>query len=886
MDTPCVIVRSPSDLQKLNILDIGELHPYWIELISNVYLGVLERYGDGLECVRRISVIDNISVVDHAKTRSPRVAIEHSVVISSADGSRRPHVLFSKALLGRDADLDRTRRIIRSRSRSGVTVLTERPEEAFVLHTFLHVVAELGLRDPVVRRDLEWAVSATIRDTWRISKKNELRFKEKIARLVSDLAATATAEFVTECLVSWHQRGPLAPELHQAVGYIYESHLRRGLQHAEYVKAMARRRYEAGIRLEPSTAWWHYEQHPCFTSPREMQQLESTKQRCRVLWQPLALPSEVAEKGIQLWPVSQRSRHQATKKSHLKIEAQEDLREACEQLAFSRHLFLGAYGTSSIPETLETSATQVMGNGTRAGGAPRTRKIQNTPKADRRSWFGLAVLSLPTILLSLDLSLLHLALPSIAEDLRPNSTELLWILDIYGFMIAGFLITMGNLGDRIGRRRLLLVGAATFGVLSVVAAYANSAHMLIVLRGLLGIAGATLMPSTLALITNMFRDPRQRTAAISIWMASFLGGIAVGPVIGGYLLDYFWWGSVFLIGVPVMIVLLVAGPLLLPEYRDTHSRSLDVVGVALSLLAILPAMYGIKEIARNGPEWLNVALIVTGAVAGMLFVRRQARHASPMVDLALFRRPQFVTALMLMLLSAATAAGIYLFLAQYLQLVKGLSPLRSGLWFLPAAVATVIVAVLTPSIAARIGAVTTVTVALVLSAAGAAVLTQVDAADELTVAVVGMVIVFLGVGPISVLGTDLVVTSAPPSRAGAASSLSETSSELGVALGVAILGSLGSAAYHARIPESWTGVPDGAATVVGDTLPGAMAVVSGLPSELGQSVWASACDAFVHGMHVAAGASGIVLLLLAVASITWLRDGDSASSELPIKAAE
>ena len=215
-------------------------------------------------------------------------------------------------------------------------------------------------------------------------------------------------------------------------------------------------------------------------------------------------------------------------------------------------------------------------------------------------WGGLAVLALPTLLVAMDLTVLHLAVPHISADLEPSSVELLWIVDIYGFLVAGSLITMGTLGDRIGRRRLLLAGAVTFGVASVIAAFANSAGMLITTRALLGVAGATLLPSTLALIRHMFVDPRQRGLAIGVWAAVFSAGTALGPVLGGALLERFWWGSVFLIGVPAMVTLLLVGPAVLPEYRDPDAGRLDLVSAALSLVGVLAFIYGLKQIAENG----------------------------------------------------------------------------------------------------------------------------------------------------------------------------------------------------------------------------------------------------------------------------------------------
>ena len=307
-----------------------------------------------------------------------------------------------------------------------------------------------------------------------------------------------------------------------------------------------------------------------------------------------------------------------------------------------------------------------------------------TTRAGRREWIGLAVLALATMLYSIDLTVLHLAVPSLSADLEPSS-QLLWIVDIYGFLLAGSLVTMGTLGDRIGRRRMLLIGAGAFGVASLLAAFSTSAEMLIGARALLGVAGATLAPSTLSLIRTMFHDPAQRTAAIGAWITSFSVGAVVGPPLGGLLLEFFWWGSVFLLAIPVMAVLLVLGPLLLPEHRDPEARRFDLISTALSLAGVLATIYGLKQIVQDGLGWLPVVFVLAGLSVGLAFVRRQRRLAEPLVDLRLFRAPAFSAALAVYFLVTFLAFGAFFFVFQYFQVVLGLSPLEAALWGVPSA---------------------------------------------------------------------------------------------------------------------------------------------------------------------------------------------------------
>ncbi|MGK5522077.1 MFS transporter [Micromonospora sp. URMC 107] len=494
------------------------------------------------------------------------------------------------------------------------------------------------------------------------------------------------------------------------------------------------------------------------------------------------------------------------------------------------------------------------------------------PGAGRREWIGLAVLTLPTLLLSLDLNVLYLALPQLSADLAPDAAQLLWIMDIYGFMIAGFLVTMGTLGDRIGRRRLLMIGAAAFGVASVVAAYSTSAGMLIATRALLGVAGATLMPATLSLISSMFRDARQRTTAIGLWMSCFMIGAIVGPLVGGVLLESFWWGAVFLLGVPVMVVLLVAAPLLLPEYRNPDAGRLDLFSVLLSLATVLPFVYGLKELAKDGVGARPVLAMVAGVAVGVAFVARQRRLDSPLLDVRLFADRTFSAALGVMLLGGATIGGVALLFAQYAQLVEGLSPLRAGLWMLPYAVSMLIGSMLAPVLARRFSPGHVVAGGMAIAAVGFALLSRVGVADGLGLAVTGLVIVHLGFGPGAVLGTDLIIGAAPPERAGSASSMSETSTELGVALGVAVLGSVGTAVYRGEIVPALPGdLPAQVREAAGESLAGASAVTAQLPAQTGDALLEAARAAFTSGFNVAGTVSAVLAVILAVLSALLLR---------------
>ncbi|MGW0820830.1 MFS transporter [Streptomyces sp. NPDC002845] len=491
---------------------------------------------------------------------------------------------------------------------------------------------------------------------------------------------------------------------------------------------------------------------------------------------------------------------------------------------------------------------------------------ENPPeRAGRREWTALAVLMLPLLLVSMDVSVLYFAIPEISADLEPSGTQQLWIFDIYAFVLAGLLMTMGALGDRIGRRRLLLIGAAAFGAASLVAAYANSAETLIAARAVLGIGGATLMPSTMALVRTMFTDPGQRAQAIGIWSGVMTAGVALGSVLSGVMVEYFWWGSVFLVNLPAMALLLVLGPVLLPESRSPSPGRFDLLSMPLSMAAVLPVIYGLKEIPSEGWNVRYVMSVTVGLLFATLFVHRQRTTASPLISPSLFGGRGFAPAVALNLVAAFGMMGSAYFTTQYLQSVLDKSALEAALWsLLPSVLIGVAVPVTGRLVQRGVNRAYVVGAGFVTAAAGYGLL-ALAGTDSLWLVLAGAGVLASGIVTVMSQMTDLVLGTAPVEKAGSASSLLETGQEFGGALGMAALGSIGTAVYHDEIPST-------APAAARETLGGALAVADGMPGQTGSALAAAAREAFTAGMQGAALAGAVVLLGAGVVAVRALRE--------------
>ena len=496
-----------------------------------------------------------------------------------------------------------------------------------------------------------------------------------------------------------------------------------------------------------------------------------------------------------------------------------------------------------------------------------TSRIQ---RAGRREWLGLAVLMLPVLLVSVDNTVLSFAIPSLSRALTPTGTELLWIVDIYALVLAGLLVPMGALGDRIGRRRLLLIGSSGFGLVSVAAAFVPSAEALIGARALLGLFGAMLMPATLSLIRNIFAVPSQRRIAIAVWAAGFSGGAALGPIVGGVLLEHFWWGSVFLLAIPLLVPLLVLGLVLLPESRDPNPGPVDLLSVLLVMAAMVPVVYGIKEIATSGLGPQSLLPIAVGLVFGVLFVRRQLRRLHPMLDVRLFRNSAFSGSIAANLLSIFGQVGFIFFLSQHLQLVLEKSPQEAGIIMLPGLLVTIVAGLAVVRVVRHVRPSYVVAGGLLLNAVGYTIMMVTGEGASVVSLITAFVVLGLGVGSAETISNDLILSSVPPTKAGAASAISETAYEVGAVLGTAVLGSILTAGYRNGVV-----LPDGLsaadAAAASETLGGAVEAAQRLPEEAAAQLLESARSAFDSGVGTTSLIGIILMLAAAAGAIITLR---------------
>ncbi|WP_299569892.1 MFS transporter [uncultured Williamsia sp.] len=492
----------------------------------------------------------------------------------------------------------------------------------------------------------------------------------------------------------------------------------------------------------------------------------------------------------------------------------------------------------------------------------------------RSSWWGLLALCLPMLIVSMDVSVLFFAVPDIAADLRPSPAQQLWIFDVYGLVLAGLLLTMGAVADRVGHRRLLVIGAMLFSGASLLAAFSTSAEMLIGARAILAVGGATLMPSTLALIRHLFVDDAARATAIGAWSAVMAGGVAVGPIVSGLLLEHFWWGSVFLINVPVMVALLIAAPVLLPGGTGDRTRRIDVVSAALALGAILPTVGAVKALGTDGLTPTALAVLTAGLALGVVFVQRQLVLSHPLMELRLFSDRRFAASIAVNLMAMLGVVGNAVLVTQYLQSVLGYSPLTAALWSLAPTVVVAVVAPTSTTVAARFGRPAVMAGGLVVAASGF-LTTWGGGTSSLWVMLAASTLIAGGLVASATVVADHVVGVAPADRAGAVAGMLETSSELGGAIGIAVLGTVLTAVYRATVDTSVPGVTGPAA----DGLGGAVATADRIGGDAGRAVLDAARTAYVDGLHVAATCAAVVLATVAV--ITWRTGCPSFESTSP-----
>ncbi len=494
----------------------------------------------------------------------------------------------------------------------------------------------------------------------------------------------------------------------------------------------------------------------------------------------------------------------------------------------------------------------------------------------RRRWWTLAVLSVSLIVVIIDDSIINVALPTLQRDLNASASDLQWFVDAYVLSFAGLLLTMGALGDRFGRKRFLQLGLVIFGVSSVYAAYAGSTGNLIVGRALMGVGGALIMPSTLSVLIDVF--PRaERVKAIGIWTGAASLGIPLGPVVGGWLLENFWWGSVFLLNLPIVLVALAAGWVLVPESRHPAPPRPDLPGLVLSAASLSLLVYGIIEAPTKG--WMSAAVlgsVLAAVVIGATFVVHERRAPQPMLDVRLFENPRLAWGTVATILGSLALTGLVFELTQYLQTVQGYTPLEAGMRFLPLAAGFGIAGPVTPRIVQRIG--TPRTVAAALGAVGVVLgaVAQLQAGSSYWLLGAALVLIGLGVGSAFVPSTDAVMAAVPEANAGLGSAINDTSRQVGAALGIGVLGALTNTAYRSNIGDSVSKLAPNLVVVTRQSAGAAIQLANKIGGSAGANLRRAATSAFMDGFALAALVSATLLVAGAVAVLRWLPSHDLA----------
>ncbi|MER7828831.1 MFS transporter [Streptomyces sp. NPDC095602] len=495
-------------------------------------------------------------------------------------------------------------------------------------------------------------------------------------------------------------------------------------------------------------------------------------------------------------------------------------------------------------------------------------------------WVVLFVLCVSLLLVALDATVLHVAVPAVTEDLRPSSTALLWIVDAYPLVCASLLILFGTLGDRVGRRRVLLGGYTLFGVASAVAAMADTPEVLIAARVLLGVGGAMIMPATLSILRAVFPDRRERATAIGIWTAVAAIGAATGPVLGGFLVEHFWWGSVFLINIPLMALILPAGRWLLPESRGSGDGPWDVLGALMAAAGVLGVVLGVKRTGAGDPflDPATLGPLLAGAALLALFVRRQRRHAHPLIDMRLFSRAGFTTSVGCIVLAMLALVGLQLIAVQYLQLVLDLGPMETGLRLLPLTFAAMAAGATGSYTLARLGPRRMVSGGFVLTAGSVLLLVLMGEHDRPLLLTVGFVLLGFGLQTTLFGAYESMLSEAPADSAGGAAAIGETSYQLGAGMGIALLGSVMNAAYAPGL-TGVPGVPAEASAAAANSLGEAYQVAERLGGQAGDALYQAARQAFVHGLHVTLAVSAALLLAGAVMALRLPRVMDPQTAD-------